>query len=148
MVPEAGQTLSVPRSSQSVVTVVTHNKANRPTSHAGFLPEVENRFSGTFLVDKHILPVHHREGVEHRAKCLDSCGQCGTLAIPHTLLWSANPASSWPPDTPHRREPGLYVPRETPMLGPILRRECTWMSVLHTTSQAKCPGMNCMVAAR
>lgn len=66
----------------------------RPTSQANFLPEVENRFSGTFLVDKHILPVHYREGVEHRAKRLDSCGQGGLLAIPHILLCCANPATS------------------------------------------------------
>lgn len=36
-------------------------------------PEIEDRFSGALLVHKHILPVDHRERVEHRAEGLDRC---------------------------------------------------------------------------
>lgn len=36
-------------------------------------PEIEDRFSGPLLVHKHILPVDHRERVEHRAEGLDRC---------------------------------------------------------------------------
>lgn len=34
-------------------------------------PEVEDRFSCSLLVDEHVLPVDHTEGVEHGAQCLD-----------------------------------------------------------------------------
>lgn len=41
-----------------------------PRTH---IPQVVHSLRCSFLIDKHILPVHHREGIEHRAQGLDGC---------------------------------------------------------------------------
>lgn len=102
------------------------------------LPEIVHSLCCSLLINKHILPVHHGECIEHRAQGLDGCGSNGGLG---------NSFLRFPLHTP----PALschHVPRETPMLGPILRREWTRIMVPHTTSQEKWPGTNCIVAAR
>lgn len=101
------------------------------------LPEIVHCLCCSLLIHEHILPVHHGEGIEHRAQGLNGCrsnvGQKGP-----------SPHSSHPAPLAHTS----HVPRETPMLGPILRREWTRITVPHTTSQEKWPGTNCIVAAR
>lgn len=102
------------------------------------VPKIIHSLGCSLLINKHILPVHHGEGIEHRAQGLDGCRSDGG---------SGNSLLQIPLHTP----PALschHVPRETPMLGPILRREWTRITVPHTTSQEKWPGTNCMVAAR
>lgn len=101
-------------------------------------PEIVHSLRCSLLINKHVLPVHHGEGVEHRAQGLDGCG---------SDRGSGNSLLQIPLHTP----PALsfhHIPRETPMLGPILRREWTRITVPHTTSQEKWPGTNCIVAAR
>ena len=39
------------------------------------LPEIEDRFGCSLLVDKHVLPVAHAEGIEHRSQGLNGCGE-------------------------------------------------------------------------
>lgn len=102
------------------------------------IPKIVHSLCGSLLINKHILPVHHGEGIEHRAQGLDGCGSNGG---------SGNSLLQIPLHTPP--DPSCHhIPRETPMLGPILRREWTRITVPHTMSQEKWPGTNCIVAAR
>lgn len=39
----------------------------------GHIPKVVHGLRCSFLINKHIFPVHYREGIEHRAQGLDSC---------------------------------------------------------------------------
>ena len=113
-------------------------------SARGHLPQVVHSLCCSLLIHKHVLPVHHREGVEHGAQGLDGYG--GTRGA-HGLRRLPSPEA--PPDPQiHLPSDANHIPRETPMLGPILRREWTRITVPHTTSQEKWPGTNCMVAAR
>lgn len=89
---------------------MTHALPRLPGVH---VPKIIHSLRCSLLINKHILPVHHGEGIEHRAQGLDGCGR--NRGSGHSLLQS-------PLHTP----PALsccHIPRETPMLGPILRRE-------------------------
>lgn len=110
-----------------------------PRTH---IPQVVHSLCCSFLIDKHILPVHHREGIEHRAQGLDGCVSNGSSGHSPLHIPSPHPLPLHLPSLAH------HTPRETPMLGPIFRREWTRITVFHTTSQEKWPGTNCMVAAR
>lgn len=73
-----------------------------PKAH---VPQVVHSLCCSFLIDKHILPVHHREGIEHGAQGLDGCGSNSGSGQPLLQIPSPSTCLSCPSHTPRDPHP-------------------------------------------
>lgn len=71
-------------------------------------PKVVHGLRCSFLVNKHVFPVHHREGIEHRAQGLDGCRKHGVRRLASSNL-SFPPALSGQPHTPRDPHAGSHL---------------------------------------
>lgn len=71
------------------------------------IPQVVHSLRCSFLIDKHILPVHHRKGIKNGAQGLDGCGNNRGSGHPFSRS-PPPPALSYPSHTPRDPHAGPH----------------------------------------
>lgn len=78
-----------------------------PPLPGAHVPQVVHSLRCSFLIDKHILPVHHRKGIKNGAQGLDGCGN--NRGSGHPFSRSPPPACPLIPIT-HPERPPCWAP--------------------------------------